>query len=187
MLRVAIIVGSTRPNRVGRDVAEWVLSKAEHAAVEFELVDIADYNLPLLDEPIPPSQGKYEKEHTKKWAAKIESFDGFIFVSPEYNHGMNAALKNAIDFLFKEWNNKAAGFISYGSMGGARSVEQLRQVMAELMIADVRAQVVFSLATDFENYTKFKPDPKHEKTLKLLVDQLVSWANALKQVRETKQ
>jgi NAD(P)H-dependent FMN reductase len=163
MLRIAIIVGSTRPNRVGRDVAEWVLQKAHHNEAEFELIDIKDYKLPLLDEPESPAKGSYTQEHTKKWAAKMAEFDAFIFVVPEYNHGINAALKNALDFLYKEWNNKAAAFVSYGSMGGARSVEQLRLVMAELMIADIRAQVMFSLATDFENFTKFKPDTKHEK------------------------
>ena len=106
---------------------------------EFELVDIKDFNLPLLDEPVPPSLGKYSKQHTKKWAAKIASFDGFVFVTPEYNHGISGALKNAIDFLFAEWNNKAAGFVGYGSAGGVRAVEHLRLVMAEVQVAD-RAQ-----------------------------------------------
>src|SRR5690606_17611436 len=110
-------------------------------AAEFEIVDIADYNLPLLDEPIPPAMGQYSKEHTKKWAKKIAQFDGFVFVTPEYNHATSGALKNAIDFLYQEWNNKAAGFVSYGSAGGTRAVENLRLIMAELQIADVRSQV----------------------------------------------
>src|SRR4051794_38807379 len=116
MIRVAIIIGSTRPNRNGEAVAKWVFEQArKRTDAEFELVDLKDYNLPLLDEPIPPSQGKYSKEHTKVWAAKIASFDAFIFVTPEYNHGPSGALKNALDFLYKEWNNKAAGFVGYGS------------------------------------------------------------------------
>jgi NAD(P)H-dependent FMN reductase len=160
MNKIAIILGSTRPDRNGEAVAQWVLEMAKKRSdVHFELVDVKEHDLPLLDEAIPASQGKYSKEHTKKWAARIAPFDGFVFVTAEYNHGIPGALKNAIDFLFKEWNNKAAGFVSYGSAGGARAVESLRLVMGELMIADVRSQVMFSLATDFVNYTEFKPRP----------------------------
>ena len=135
---------------------------AAPADADLELVDIEDFNLPLLDEPVPPSQGKYSKAHTKAWAAKIGSFDGYVFVTPEYNHGISGALKNAIDFLYAEWNNKAAGFVGYGSAGGARAVEHLRLVMAELQVATVRAQVALSLFTDFENFTVFKPAARHE-------------------------
>src|SRR3982751_690671 len=132
MMRIGIIIGSTRPNRNGEAVGKWVHEIARRRSdAEFELIDLKDFNLPLLDEPVPPSMGQYQHEHTKVWAAKIGSFDGFVFVTPEYNHGTSGALKNAIDFLFKEWNNKAAGFVSYGSAGGARAVEHLRQVMAE--------------------------------------------------------
>src|SRR5687767_7201833 len=185
MLRFAIIIGSTRPGRVGEAVGRWVYELAQKRRdAEFELVDIKDFNLPLLDEPIPPSQGKYAKEHTKKWAAEIASFDGFVFVTPEYNHGISGALKNAIDFLFKEWNNKAAGFVSYGGASGARAVESLRLVMGELMIADVRAQVLLSLFTDFENFTTFKPGPQHEQSLSTMLDQVVAWGSALKTVRK---
>ena len=140
MIRLGIILGSTRPNRNGEAVAKWVYEIAQKRVdAEFELVDIKEFDLPLLDEPVPPSLGQYTQEHTKTWAAKIGSFDAFVFVTPEYNHGTSGALKNAIDFLFKEWNNKAAGFVGYGSAGGARAVESLRLVMGELMIADVRA------------------------------------------------
>jgi len=151
---------------------------------EFELVDVADYNLPLLDEPVPPARGQYSKEHTKRWAAKIDSFDGYVFVTAEYNHGIPGALKNALDFLFAEWNNKAAGFVGYGSAGGTRAVESLRLVMGELMIADVRAQVALSLFTDFENFTTFKPAPHHERSLANVLDQVIAWSKALRQVRE---
>ena len=147
-----------RAGRDGEAVARWVHEIAQQRSdAEFELVDIEDFNLPLLDEPVPPSLGKYSKEHTKKWAAKIASFDGFVFVTPEYNHGTSGALKNAIDFLYAEWNNKAAGFVGYGSAGGARAVEHLRLVMAEVQVATVRAQVMLSLHDDFENYSVFKP------------------------------
>src|SRR3954447_20085763 len=103
---------------------------------------------------MPPSRGQYSQAHTQRWAAKIGSFDAYVFVTPEYNHGISGALKNAIDYLYREWNNKAAGFVSYGSAGGVRAVEHLRLVMAELMVATVRAQVILSLYTDFEAYTK---------------------------------
>lgn len=185
MLKVAIIVGSTRPGRVGESVARWVYEHAQQRTdADFELVDIQDYQLPLLDEPVPPSMGQYSKPHTQKWAAKIASFDAFIFVTPEYNHGTSGALKNAIDFLYAEWNNKAAGFVGYGSAGGTRAVESLRLVMAELQIADVRAQVALSLYTDFENFSTFKPAPHHEKTLKNVFDQTIAWGQALKGLRE---
>lgn len=185
MIKTAIIIGSTRPNRNGEAVAKWVFEIARKRTDEFfELIDIRDYDLPLLDEPIPPAMGKYSKEHTKKWAAKIDSFDAFIFVTPEYNHGIPGALKNAIDFVYKEWNNKAAGFVSYGSAGGARAVEQLRVVMGELMIADVRAQVMLSLSTDFINHNEFKPDNKHEKEIHTMLDQVTVWGYALKSTRE---
>lgn len=184
MPKIQIITGSTRPGRVNKQVADWVY---EHAAkrsdFEVELVDIADYDLPLLDEPVPPSRGQYSKEHTKKWAAKIAEADGYVFVTPEYNHGVPAALKNALDYLYAEWNNKAAGFVSYGSAGGVRSVEQLRQIMAELQIADVRATSFLSLGSDFENYSVFKPRTGKEDSLTSMFDQLASWATALKQVR----
>ena len=146
MIKVAIVIGSTRPGRNGESVARWVYEiAAKRSDAEFELVDIKDYKLPLLDEPIPPSMGQYSQEHTRLWAAKVDSFDAFVFVTPEYNHAPSGALKNAIDFLYKEWNNKAAGFVGYGSAGGTRAVEQLRLIMAEVQIATVRAQVMLSL------------------------------------------
>jgi NAD(P)H-dependent FMN reductase len=185
MVNIGIILGSTRPNRNGEAVAKWVAEQTStRNDARYELVDLKDYDLPLLDEPIPPSQGKYSQPHTKRWAEKIASFDGFIFVTPEYNHSTSGALKNAIDFLYREWNNKAAGFVSYGSAGGARAVECLRLVMAELQIADVRAQVMFSLFTDFKNFSEFAPDPRHEPELDAMLQQLVAWAGAMKTVRD---
>lgn len=184
MLKIAIILGSTRPQRNGEAVAHWVYKLAQRRKdAEFELVDIAEQGLPLLDEPIPPSQGRYSKEHTKRWAAKVEGFDAFIFVTPEYNHGIPAALKNSIDFLYKEWNNKAAGFVAYGSAYGTRAVEQLRMVLAEVQIATVRAQVGLSLMTDFEDMSEFAPADRHKKDFDTMVDQLIAWGEALKPVR----
>ena len=166
-------------------MARWVHDIARRRDdAQFELVDIQDYALPLLDEPAPPSMGQYSHPHTKAWAAKIASFDAYVFVTPEYNHAPSAALKNAIDYLYREWNDKAAGFVSYGSAGGARAVEQLRLVMGELMVADVRAQVMLSLFTDFENFSTFKPDPRHVDEVNAMLDQVIAWGTALRGVRE---
>ena len=185
MLRIAIIIGSTRPGRKGEVVAKWVYEIAQKRSdAEFELVDIKDFDLPLLDEPVSPIMGQYNKPHTKVWAAKIGSFDGYVFVTPEYNHGISGALKNAIDFLFREWNDKAAGFVSYGGVGGARTVENLRLVMGELQVADMKAQVGLSLFTDFEDFSVFKPAPQQEKSVYAMLDQVIAWGGALKPLRE---
>jgi NAD(P)H-dependent FMN reductase len=184
MLSIGIILGSTRPGRNGEAVARWVHQLARRRTdATFELVDIADFGLPLLDEPVPPSLGRYSKDHTKAWARVIDGFDGFVIVTPEYNHSTSGALKNAIDYLYGEWNNKAAAFVGYGSAGGARAVEHLRLIMAELQVATVRAQVMLSLATDFENYSTFKPAPQHEGSLAAMLDQLVAWSTALRTLR----
>ncbi|MCE0538890.1 NAD(P)H-dependent oxidoreductase [Kineosporia rhizophila] len=184
MTRIGIILGSTRPNRNGEQVARWVLDQAQQRDdAEFELIDLRDYPLPHLDEAVTPSRGEYQNEHTKQWAAKIAQFDGYIFVTPEYNHSTSGVLKNAIDYLYAEWNNKAAGFVSYGGVGGARAAEHLRLIAGELQIADVRQQVTFSLMTDFENYQTLQPKPFHEMTMKVLLDQLIAWSGALAPLR----
>ena len=187
MIKVGVIIGSTRPGRNAEKVAKWVMEQAgKRSDAQFELVDLADYNLPLLDEPVPPSLHQYSKPHTHAWAKKIDSLDAFVFITPEYNHSITGALKNAIDFVYAEWNNKAAGFVSFGSAGGARAVEQLRTVMGEVQVADVRQQVLFSLHSDFENYSVLKPSAMHETMLRTLLDQLVSWGGAMKRLREEK-
>ena len=184
-LKIAIILGSTRPGRKGKSVADWVVDKAaERTAAEYELVDLADHPLPHIDEPMPPTLGQYAGEHTKAWAAKIASYDGFVFVTPEYNHSTSGVLKNAIDYLYPEWNNKAAAFVSYGSLGGARAIEHLRGITSELQIAHVRQQLSFSMFTDFENFSVFAPGPQHDEAAVMLFDQLESWTRAMKSVRE---
>ncbi|MEU1623700.1 NAD(P)H-dependent oxidoreductase [Streptomyces sp. NPDC005722] len=184
MTKIAIILGSTRPGRNGAAVADWVLDIAKQRSdAEFELVDLADYPLPLLDEALPPAFGQYQNDHTKAWSAKIAEFDGYVFVTPEYNHSTTGALKNALDYLYAEWNNKAAGFVGYGSGGGIRAVEHLRLIASELQIATVRAQVALSLLTDFENYSVFKPGPHHRSTLDATLDQVVAWSKALRPLR----
>jgi NAD(P)H-dependent FMN reductase len=187
MLRIAIIIGSTRPGRKGEVVAKWIYEIAQKRSdAEFELVDIKDFNLPLLDEPMPPMMGQYTHQHTRTWSAKIASFDAYVFVTPEYNHATSGALKNGIDFLYHEWVNKSAGFVGYGGASGTRAVENLRLVMGEMQVADVRAQVGLSLFTDFENFSVFKPAPQQEKSVNAMLDQVIAWGGALKTMQEKK-
>jgi NAD(P)H-dependent FMN reductase len=184
MVRIGIILGSTRPNRNGGDVARWVLAHATgRGDAQFELLDLREHPLPHFDEPVPPSAGKYQNEHTRRWAATIDRFDGFVVVTPEYNHGAPGVLKNAFDYLYAEWNNKAVGFVSYGTAGGVRAVEQLRQVAGELQLADVRQQVSLSLRTDFEHYRTFAPAEHHRRSLATMLDQVVAWSTALAPLR----
>ncbi len=184
MLKIAIVTGSTRPGRNNEQVAKWVLEQAKQRGdAEYTLVDIQDYNLPLLDEPLPAGYNQYQNEHTKKWSQAIAPYDGYVFVTPEYNHAPSAALKNAIDYLAVEWANKAVGFVSYGSASGVRAVEHLRQIVGELQMADVRAQVQLSLFNEFENFSVFKPSPMKAEDLKTMLDQLLAWAGALKPLR----
>jgi NAD(P)H-dependent FMN reductase len=184
MLKVAIIIGSTRPGRKAVDVARWVHGiAARRDDASFEIVDIAAFDLPLLDEAYPPSMGQYAQSHTHAWAEKIAAFDAFVFVTPEYNHSTSGALKNAIDYLFREWNDKAAGFVGYGSTGGTRAVEHLRGIMGEVKVADVRAQVALSLFNDFENFTEFEPQPRQEAAVDAMLGDLIPWGRALQAMR----
>jgi NAD(P)H-dependent FMN reductase len=183
-LKIAVILGSTRPGRNGKAVADWVMDKAAgRTTARYELVDLADHPLPHIDEAMPPAMGQYAGDHTKAWAETIGAYDGFIFVSPEYNHSTSGVLKNAIDYLYAEWNNKAAAFVSYGSVGGARAIEHLRAICSELQIAHIRQQLSFSMFTDFENFSTFTPGPQHADAAVVLFDQLESWAGAMKAVR----
>ena len=184
-LKIAIILGSTRPGRNGKVVADWVFDKAQaRIDADYDLIDLADHPLPHIDEPMSPMLGQYAGEHTKAWAATIAPYDGYIFVTPEYNHSTSGVLKNAIDYLYAEWNNKAAAFVSYGSVGGARAVEHLRAVCSELQIAHVRQQLAFSMFTDFENFSDFRPAELHDDLATTMFDQLEAWARALKPLRK---
>lgn len=184
MTRIAIIVGSTRPGRKARAVADWVHGiAAERDDADFTVLDLAEVGLPHLDEPVPPSAGQYQHAHTRDWASTVAGFDGFVFVTPEYNHATSAVLKNALDFVYGEWNNKAAGFVSYGATGGIRAVEQLRLIMAELQIADVRAQVALSLFSDFTDMTELTPAPYQAGLVNAMLDQVVAWSQLLRPLR----
>jgi NAD(P)H-dependent FMN reductase len=183
--RIAVILGSTRPGRRGAQVAEWVMEHAKtRTDADFELVDLADYPLPHLDEPLPPSMGQYQNPHTQEWAARIAQYDGFIFVTPEYNHSTSGVLKNAIDYLYAEWNNKAMGVVSYGAVGGARAAEHLRLIAGELQMADVRTNVALSMFADFENFSELRPGPHHAQALNTLLSEVLAWSSALAPLRQ---
>lgn len=184
MTRIAIVIGSTRPGRKSESIARWVEKlAAQRGDAEYALVDLADHDLPHLDEPAPALLSQdYVRPATRRWAETIAGFDGFVFVTPEYNHSTTGVLKNALDHLYPEWINKAAGFVGYGTHGGMRAVEHLRLVMGELQVADVRAQVALSIFTDFDGVEVLTSD-RHERDLSIMLDQVVAWAGALAPLR----
>jgi NAD(P)H-dependent FMN reductase len=176
-LKIGIILGSTRPNRVSPQVGDWVKGIADKRGdADYEIVDIAKFNLPFLGDP-------NGMEQVTNWSKKLANLDGFVFIVAEYNHSITGALKNALDLARDEWNNKAAGIVSYGSTGGARAAEHLRGICGELMIADVRVHPTLNLFTDFENYSVFKPAALHVDNINAMLSQVVSWSKALKSLR----
>lgn len=185
MVKIGIITGSTRDSRVNTQVAEWVKSITDiRTDAEYELVDIKDYNLPKFNEPIPAIMSQdYQAPEAKAWSKKISELDGFVFVLAEYNKGVTAGLKDAIDYLYVEWNNKAAGIVSYGSTLGVSAANDLRLILSVPKVATVGSQVAMSLFTDFEEMRTFKPAPFHEETVHRLLDEVVAWSTALKTIR----
>ncbi len=182
-LNIAIIVGSTRPGRTADVVARWVHDSAQDRNdATFTILDLVDFDLPMLDEPMPPMSGKVIHEHTRGWGAAIKACDGFVFVTPEYNHSTSGALKNAIDFLYAEWNDKACGFVSYGVDGGVRAVEHLRLIAAELKLADVRSQVGLSRFNDIVDGS-VEVGPRVRERLSTMLDEVVAWSKALQPLR----
>lgn len=176
-LKIGIILGSTREGRVSPQVGEWVKGIADKRGdADYEIVDIKDYNLPLLGEGDSPG--------IAQWNDKINSLDGFVFIVQEYNHSITGALKNALDLAREPWYNKAAGIVSYGSTGGARAAEHLRGICGELKIADVRTHPTLSLFLDFENMTTFKPQELHLDNVNAMLQEVVEWSRALKTIRQ---
>ena len=189
MIRIGIILGSTRPNRNGEQVATWVYDIASRRSdAEFELIDLRDYPLPHLDEPLPPSMGQYQNEHTKQWAATIASFDGFVIVTPEYNHCTSGVLKNAIDYLYAEWNNKAVGFVSYG----ARRRRPGRRAPAPDLPPNCRWPTCASrsrcrCSPSSRTTPSSSPATTTPPALDTLLDQVVAWSTALAPLRAVSQ
>jgi NAD(P)H-dependent FMN reductase len=177
-MNIGIILGSTRQGRVSPQVGEWVKGIADQREnVNYEIVDIADFELPFLGTTDGSEPG------IAAWNEKLASLDGFVFIVQEYNHSITGALKNALDFAREAWNNKAAGIVSYGSTGGARAAEHLRGICGELKIADVRTHPTLSLFTDFENGTLFKPQALHLDNVNAMLDEVEAWSGALKTLR----
>lgn len=179
-LKIGIILPSTREGRVSPSVGKWVVDKvSQYEGFEFELLDIKSFNLPFLG----TTKDTTNIDH---WKTKLAACDGFIFIVNEYNHSVSGALKNAIDLVKDEWVDKVAGFISYGSAGGTRAVEHLRNILAELHVATVRTHVQLSLFLDFENFSDFKPRNIHDANIKAQLKELKKWGNALKKVKTEK-
>lgn len=177
-LNIGIILGSTRQGRVSPQVGEWVKGIADQRGdANYEIVDIADFNLPFLGTTDGTEPG------IAAWNEKLASLDGFVFIVQEYNHSISGALKNAIDFAREVWYNKAAGIVSYGSTGGARAAEHLRGILAEQQVADVRTHPTLSLFTDFENMAEFKPQEMHQNNVNTMLNEVIAWSGALKTLR----
>jgi NAD(P)H-dependent FMN reductase len=186
MTKIAIIVGSTRPGRFAPKAAEWFKSVADEVGdAEFSIVDLAEVNLPFLDESKPPMMGDYQNEHTKAWAQTIAGFDGFVFVAQEYNHGYSAALKNALDFLYAEWNHKPVAFVSYGAgAGGSRAVEQLRQVVINLRMIPLNDHVSFVNYWSQMSEAGFEANEQQTALAKDLAKNVAFWSEKLTPIRE---
>ncbi|MGJ9460651.1 NADPH-dependent FMN reductase [Oceanobacillus sp. CF4.6] len=187
MLKIGIILGSVRQERNGEQVAQWTYdfaTKRNDEAVEYELVDLAEYKLPFLGAVVAEADQEEANAAIKAWSEKIASFDGYVIVAPEYNHAVGGALKNALDYLNPEVNNKAAGFVGYGSLGGTRAHENLRLILGELQVADVRTALTFSLMADFENFSVFKPADFHKDNANGMLDQVIAWSSALQPLRK---
>nr|WP_308787566.1 NAD(P)H-dependent oxidoreductase [Planomicrobium stackebrandtii] len=177
-LNIGIILGSTREGRLSPQVGNWVKELADKRGdANYTIIDIADYKLPLLGENGGDVSG------AAGWSEAVAKQDGFVFIAQEYNHSITGSLKNALDYLRVEWNNKAAGIVSYGSVGGARAAEHLRGILGELSVADVRVHPALSLFTDFENGAELKAAPVQADSVNQMLDQVIPWSTALKTIR----
>lgn len=191
MIKIQVILGSTRQKRVGEKPAQWIVEEVKkYSEVSVELLDLRDWQMPFFDEPVSPamSGGVYTSALAKKWAEKIGEGDGYIIISPEYNHGYPAVLKNALDYVYKQWNNKPVAFVSYGGIaGGTRAVQQLRQVVIELQMIPVRAGVHIPLIwTQFDKKGNLMTD-RIQPQADAMIPQLIKFAKVFKEERESLQ
>jgi NAD(P)H-dependent FMN reductase len=181
-----IIIGSTRPGRVGPAVAEWITERArEHGGFDVEVTDLAELKLPMYDEPSHPRLKKYVNQHTKDWSALVEGSDAFIFVTPEYNYSFNAATKNAIDYLHGEWQHKVAGIVSYGGVAaGTRATQMLKQVLTTLKVVPVFEAVnIPFIARHLDEDRRLKPTEEMEQSATAMLDEVLKWTEALQPIR----
>jgi NAD(P)H-dependent FMN reductase len=187
MVKIQIIVGSIRPCRFGIQPATWLYGQARQLdGVEAELVDLEELSLPFLDEPASPAKQKYFHDHTKQWSERVARTDGFVFVTPEYNHSYSPALKNAIDYLFVEWNYKPVSFLSYGSLaGGARAVEHLRGVAGEVKMYDLRDQILLpNYWEQVDEKGEYRFTDRHVKAAREMLEELAFWAEKMREIRQ---
>ena len=190
MTVISVIVGSTRQSRFSEKPAQWIFQHLKKRDVDARLLDLRDFPMPFFDHAVPPAmpgRAPYENEVVKKWTAAIEASDGFIFVAPEYNYGPPAVLKNAIDWVYPEWNRKAAAFVSFGSLGGARSVQQLRETAIELQLAPIHSSVHIPVATLWAHFQGGDVDKglsELETPARVMIDDLLWWTTALKTARK---
>ena len=190
MSTISVIVGSTREGRFSEKPAKWILGQLKRReSVEARLLDLRDFPMPFFDQPATPAmpgRSPYRHEVVQRWTAAIAQSDGFIIVTPEYNYGPSAVLKNALDWVYPEWNRKAVGFVSYGSAMGVRSVQQLRQTVIELQLAPIRSSVHIPVATLWAHYQGGDVEAgleQLEAPAKALIDDVLWWTAALKTAR----
>jgi NAD(P)H-dependent FMN reductase len=184
-LKLHTIIASTRPGRVGPSIARWFHDYAlRHGGFDAALIDLADFHLPIYDEPMHPRLQKYQHEHTKRWAESVKAADAFVFVTPEYNYGPTPALVNALDFIYLEWNYKPAGFVSYGGVsGGVRAVQAVKLQAATLKLVTPPEGVPIPNVTQFIKDKTFNSNDLIDASAKALLDELLKWAAPLKQMR----
>src|SRR5271154_5683649 len=185
-MKLGIIVGSTRPTRVGHLVGKCVHEgPVDHGKFDIELLDLAKFNLPLYDEPKHPSLQQYERDHTKRWSASVAAADAFVIVTPEYNYGPPPSLLNAFDYVYREWNYKPAGFVSYGGVsGGLRSVQMTKQILTALKIMPIPEAVSIPfVAKQLDPAGAFPGGAPHDEAASKMLDELLRWAEALAPMR----
>ena len=187
MTVISVIVGSTREGRFSEKPAKWILQHLKkRGGVDARLLDLRDFPMPFFDQPATPGRPPYKNEVVQKWTEAIAQSDGFVFVTPEYNFGAPAVLKNAINWVYPEWNRKAVSFVSYGSAMGARGVQQLRETAIELQLAPIRSSVHIPVATLWAHYQGGDVEAglaELEAPAKTLIDDLLWWTAALKTAR----
>jgi NAD(P)H-dependent FMN reductase len=191
MVTISVIVGSTRQGRFSEKPAQWIFQHLQKRdGIEARLLDLRDFPMPFFDQPLTPAmpgRPPYENEVVKRWTAEIAASDGFVFVAPEYNYGTSAVLKNAIDWVYPEWNRKAAAFVGFGSAMGARAIQQLRETMIEVQIAPVRSSVHIPVATLWAHFQGGDVDKglgELGKQADVMIDDLLWWTTALKAARK---
>ncbi|GGK21797.1 FMN reductase [Pilimelia terevasa] len=182
MTSLQIIVASTRPGRIGLPIGQWCAARAEkHGAFDVELVDLAQWNLPMMDEPHHPRLRRYTHQHTRDWSAKVDAAEAFVFVMPEYNYGYTAPLKNALDYLWQEWQNKPVGLLSYGGIAaGTRALQLLRPVLSGMHLVPLPEMVSIPFAGKAVSDGVFTAPEPAEDSLAAMLDSLARWADTLR-------